>query len=180
MLPVPSNPDQRIYLGIEASEEFSLNDIRAEVVLIEVFSMYCPHCQHEAPNVNKLFHRIAADPALASRVKILGIGVGNTGYEVDVFRKRFDIPFPLIPDRSRRLASQLEVSITPTFVAFASGKDGRLHRILHAPGPLGNVEDFLNRLLEQADAAKDISQRQVHPAKYALPAGMKGMGAEKS
>ena len=143
LLPVPSDPERRTYLGIDAPEEFSLTDIRAEVVLIEVFSMYCPHCQREAPRVNRLYRRIAADPLLAEQVKMIGIGVGNTTYEVDTFRKRFDIPFPLFPDRSRQIARQLEIRVTPTFVAFAHGSDGMLHPILHTSGPLGNVEDFL-------------------------------------
>jgi len=156
MLPAPSDPDQRLYLGIDDRETFSLDDIRAEVVLIEAFSMYCPHCQHEAPNVNRLYRRIADDPLLAAKVKMIGIGVGNTRYEVDAFRKRFEVPFPLFPDRSRLLARRLEVHVTPTFVAFADGSDGRRHPILRAPGPLGDVEQFLTRLLERAEAAKDI------------------------
>jgi thiol-disulfide isomerase/thioredoxin len=178
VLPAPSDPDQCAYLGIGASEEFSLNDIRAEVVLIEVFSMYCPHCQREAPNVNRLYRRITADPSLAGRVKMIGIGVGNTTYEVNIFRKNFDILFPLFPDRSRQLASQLEVRATPTFVAFAYGNNGRLHRILHAPGPLGNVEDFLARLIERADAAKGNSLRRGPPATAIFPASVNGRGAK--
>ena len=66
------------------------------------------------------------------------------------FRKRFNIRFPLFPDRSHQLARQLAVRVTPTFVAYTYATDGTLHRILNAPGPLGNVEDFLTRLLERA------------------------------
>ena len=180
VLPAPSDPDHRVYLGISASEEFSLNDIQAEVVLIEVFSMYCPHCQREAPNVNRLYRRITANPSLAGRIKMIGIGVGNTTYEVNIFRKNFDIPFPLLPDRNRRLASQLEVRETPTFVAFAYGNDGRLHQILHAPGSLGDVEDFLTHLLERADAAKDISRRQSPVETIVFPSGSNGLRVRKA
>ena len=150
MLPALSDQDQRTYLGIDAPGEFPLTDIRAEVVVIEVFSMYCPHCQHEAPNVNRFYQRIAADSSLNGRIKIIGIGAGNTRYEVDTFRKRFNIQFPLFPDRSRQLARQLDVRVTPTFVAYTYTTDGTLHRILNAPGSLGNVEDFLTRLIERA------------------------------
>ncbi len=180
LLPAPSDHHQQAYLGIGALQEFALTDIRAEVVLIEVFSMYCPHCQREAPNVNRLYRRIADDSVLAGRVKIFGIGVGNTSYEVDTFRKRFDIQFPLFPDRNRQIARQLAVRETPTFVAFAYGNDGTLHQILHAPGSLGNVEDFLTRLLERADAAKGLSQRFLSPAKGAFPAGGKRMSVRTS
>lgn len=150
VLPALADQDQRNYLGIDAPGAFPLTDIRAEVVVIEVFSMYCPHCQQEAPNVNRLYQRIAADPSLDGRIKVIGIGAGNTSYEVGAFRKRFNIRFPLFPDRSHQLARQLAVRVTPTFVAYTYATDGTLHRILNAPGPLGNVEDFLTRLLERA------------------------------
>jgi peroxiredoxin len=157
MLPALFDQDQRAYLGIDTTGEFPLTDIRAEVVLVEVFSMYCPHCQHEAPNVNRLYQRIAADPSLDGRIKIIGIGAGNTRYEVNAFQKRFNIRFPLFPDRNRQLAHQLAVRVTPTFVAFTYASDGTLHRILKVPGPLGNVEEFLARLLERVNVEKEIS-----------------------
>lgn len=150
LLPAPANPEEQAYLGIASAGPFALTDIRTEVLIVEVFSMYCPHCQREAPHVNRLYRRIVDDPSLAGRVKLIGIGVGNTTYEVDLFRKTFEIPFPLFPDRSRQLALQLEIRETPTFVAFVNGPDGNLQRILHAPGPIGNLEDFLNRVLELA------------------------------
>jgi len=179
MLPAPSGPEERLYLGIGTLQSFALDDIQAEVVLIEVFSMYCPHCQREAPNVNRLYRRITADSMLAEKIKMIGIGVGNTRYEVDAFRKRFEVPFPLFPDRSRVLTGRLAVPVTPTFVAFAKGSDGRLHRILHAPGPLGDVEDFLIHLLEQAEAAKAISS-DPSLGKGFLPAAMVSGNARKS
>ena len=151
LLPALSDPDQQAYLGIDGTQTFALEEIHAPIVLIEVFSMYCPHCQREAPNVNRLYRHIDEDPLLASRVKLIGIGVGNTTYEVDLFRKAFDIPFPLFPDRSRRLAFGLEVRETPTFVGFARKIDGGLQRILFNPGPIGDMAAFLDRLLESAD-----------------------------
>lgn len=153
VLPPLSDPNQQAYLGIAGTQAFALEEIHAPIVLIEVFSMYCPHCQREAPNVNRLYRHIAEDPLLANRIKLIGIGVGNTAYEVDLFRKAFDIPFPLFPDRSRQLAFGLEVRQTPTFVGFARKIDGGLQRILFNPGPIGDAAAFLNLLLERAEHA---------------------------
>jgi protein-disulfide isomerase len=50
---VPENPAEKTYLGLTKSGEFSVRDIDADVVIIEVFSMYCPICQGEAPKVNE-------------------------------------------------------------------------------------------------------------------------------
>ena len=41
VLPVPGDPAQREYLGLAAAEgTFKIPDIQAEVVIIEIFSMY--------------------------------------------------------------------------------------------------------------------------------------------
>ncbi|MBL0715287.1 MAG: AhpC/TSA family protein, partial [Desulfosarcina sp.] len=56
------------------------------------------------------------DPQLKGRIKIIGIGVGNTPYEIGRFRQTYAIPFPLFADRSRALSMQLEARQTPTFI----------------------------------------------------------------
>ncbi|HUH65156.1 MAG TPA: hypothetical protein VLZ07_01875 [Syntrophales bacterium] len=61
--------------------------------------MYCPYCQREAPNVNDLFARIERDPALKGKIKIIGIGTGNTSCEVHVFKKQYNVPFSRLPRR---------------------------------------------------------------------------------
>ena len=40
ILPVPQDPELRLYLGISGKESFTIPEIKAEVVLIEIFSMY--------------------------------------------------------------------------------------------------------------------------------------------
>ena len=39
-LSVPKNDGHRKYLGIDGKEAFSIPDIKADVVIIEIFSMY--------------------------------------------------------------------------------------------------------------------------------------------
>ena len=146
----PEDEKLRSYLGLPAKETFRLEDIQADLLIVEFFDMYCPHCQREAPNVNRLYRRIAQDPGLHGRVKLIGIGVGNTRYEVDLFAKTFAVPFPLFPDRERHFVRQLDVRQTPTFVGLVPKPGKGLEPVLHAPGPLGNVEDFLDRLLRMA------------------------------
>ena len=54
----PNNPDHLKYLGLSGSGIFKINQIKTDIVIIEIFSMYCPYCQAEAPNVNRLFASI--------------------------------------------------------------------------------------------------------------------------
>ena len=154
MLPALSDSVQRDYLGIKTTEPFALNDIQTQVLIVEVFDFYCPHCQQEAPNVNRLYENIAADPYLKDHVKLIGIGVRNTTFEVNQFRKTFAVPFPLFPDRSRDIARQLEIRQTPTFVGFVLEPDGMLRRFMHAPGGLGKVDEFLARVVRLSGLEK--------------------------
>jgi hypothetical protein len=39
-LPAPKDADHGIYLGVSGRKEFSVGDIPAEVVVIEIFNMY--------------------------------------------------------------------------------------------------------------------------------------------
>lgn len=149
VLPALDDPGQRAYLGIETTGAFQLADIRTQVLIIEVFSMYCPHCQREAPNVNNLYRSISADPYLRNRIKLIGIGVSNTTYEVNQFRTSFEVPFPLFPDRSRDIARQLTVRQTPTFIGFV-WENGTPRQFLHAPGSMGKVDEFLARVVRLA------------------------------
>jgi thiol-disulfide isomerase/thioredoxin len=154
MLPPLTDPVQRDYLGVKTTEPFALNDIQTRVLIIEVFDFYCPHCQREAPNVNRLYQSIASDLYLKDRIKLIGIGVRNTAFEVNQFRKSFVVPFPLFPDRSRDIARQLEIRQTPTFVGFVLEPDGRLRRFMHAPGGMGNVDEFLARVIRLSGLEK--------------------------
>src|SRR4030042_5892205 len=73
-LPVPADEGYRNYLGLKGAGEFLIPQIKAKGVLIEIFSMYCPHCQKDAPVVNDLYSRIMSDDALRDNIKLIGIG----------------------------------------------------------------------------------------------------------
>ena len=83
-LSVPQEPEHQKYLGLPDKGQFTIPQIKAEVVLIEFFSMYCPYCQDEAPRVNKFYNKIENDSDLKNKIRLIGIGVGNSPYEVNV------------------------------------------------------------------------------------------------
>ena len=89
-LAIPADTGYQKYLGIKGEGTFSLPQIKASVVIIEIFSMYCPHCQREAPSVNDLFSKIQSSEKLKDKVKLVGIGVGNSPYEVEFQKDLFN------------------------------------------------------------------------------------------
>ena len=54
----------RAYLGLTRPGPFTLKDIQARYVLLEIFSDSCPHCMLAAPGVNRLFRLIEGNPKL--------------------------------------------------------------------------------------------------------------------
>ena len=140
-LPSPEETHDREYLKVGKSP-FLLSQIDSKVLIVEIFSMYCPHCQKEAPNVNALFEAITAKPKLKSRIKMLGIGAGNSSFEVDAFRDHFNIEFALIPDADMAVCNQLSPVGTPYFFVLWK-KPGGLQVVYSKAGSIGDPKAFL-------------------------------------
>ena len=152
-LTVPSDEDYRNYLGLSGpvGSRFSPADIKADILLIELFSMYCPYCQEEAPHVNELYQRMEEVAAKGIVVKIIGLGTANTQFEVEHFRDTYNVPFPLFSDLDSAMFKALAGKGTPTFVGgLLHGPEGKPIIVLRKAGAFYNAEHFLKELLEKS------------------------------
>ena len=146
-LTIPSKHSYRSYLGLPASGFFKIDEIKARVVIIEIFSMYCPHCQSDAPRVNELYRMIEKNPDLKDKIKLIGIGAGNSPYEVEIFRETYDIPFPLFADGDFSIHTVLGGVRTPYFIGVRINDDGT-HQIFYSkPGGVNKADQFLEMML---------------------------------
>lgn len=145
----PDSAEHREYLNLpQEASTFTLADMDAPAVLLQIFSMYCPICQREAPEVNALYAALQRED-LADTIKILGLGAGNSDLEVQVFQERYDIPFPLISDPDYVLHKAFGGVGTPYFVLVqpsGSAEGGHVVRLSHL-GAFDSVEEFLDALL---------------------------------
>ena len=142
----PETPGERAYLGIVENDSFDPTTITGRLLVIEIFSMYCPFCQREAPNVNRLYQAIEASDTLRGRVKMIGIGVGNSAYEVDHFRKHYQISFPLFPDEDFVIHQLLGEVRTPFFIIASIGPNDNGRVLWTGAGTMDPLDTFINRL----------------------------------
>jgi len=89
---------ERVYLGIPQKKSFSLKEIRGNLILIEFISTYCVSCQRQTPIFNELYTSIENDPGLKGKVKMIGVAAGNNQMEVEIYKKEYKVPYPIISD----------------------------------------------------------------------------------
>ncbi len=154
-LPIPKNPEEKSYLGLTGEGSFTIPKVKARVVIIEIFSMYCPYCQKEAPTVNELYSAIENNPALKGKIKIIGIGAGNTPMEVDVFRKKFQIAFPLFPDVDYSIHKVCGEVRTPYFIGVKINDNGTNEVIYSKLGSIEDTNKFLELIIKLSGLKKE-------------------------
>ncbi|MEM5786588.1 MAG: TlpA disulfide reductase family protein [Syntrophobacteraceae bacterium] len=152
-LPLPQKMEERKYLRIEQGP-FKLSQIDAPVLIVQIFSMYCPHCQKEAPNVNALFQAISRKPEWKSKIKLLGLGAGNSAFEVNAFRRLYKIEFPLLPDADLSIHKRLGSVGTPYFFVLKNSPPRKLEVIYSEVGSFGQPEEFLAKIMDRAGFSK--------------------------
>jgi thiol-disulfide isomerase/thioredoxin len=153
-LVLPRDAAVRYYLGLSGGmaffgdKTFKITKIKSEVVILEIFSMYCPYCQAEAPNVKAVYEKIEKNPRLRNKIKILGIGAGNNSYEVETFKKKYQIPFPLFADREFILHKKFGEVRTPYFIVLRNYPNGSYRIVYSKLGAFGDVDQFLNLIID--------------------------------
>ncbi len=148
-LPAPEDPADLTYLGLAPGQAFKIPQIKAQIVIIEIFSMYCPHCQREAPNVNAFYEHIKKDRKYKDRVRLIGIGAGNSAFEIAFFKKKYAVPFPMFPDEKFEIHKKVGEVRTPYFIGVKI--DSGTATIFYSQ--LGGPDDsrqFLDKLLKHS------------------------------
>ena len=150
-LPVPEKLEEQQYLGLEGKGTFTVSKIKARVVILEIFSMYCPFCQKEAPNVKALHRMIAQNEDLNKRIKMIGVGAGNSPFEVNTYKSAYGMTFPHFADTDFSIHDALGKVRTPYFIVIKLGGDKPPKVIYSKVGGIGDPHSFLELIAKESD-----------------------------
>ena len=86
------------YLGLTRKKNFTSDDMRGSVFIVEVFSTYCTTCPKNVPILNDVFDAIGKDAKSNGKIKIFGIAIGNNMREVESYKADYKVRFPILTD----------------------------------------------------------------------------------
>ena len=122
-LDAPVSEKDRNYLSLKDAATFSLSQISAKLIVLEIFSFYCPHCRMQAPKLNKIYKLIQQDIELSSDIKMLGIIAAGDQGKADKWKTTLRVPFPLLPDLETEIWKKLGKPGVPyTLLVNSNGK----------------------------------------------------------
>lgn len=143
----------RAYLGIKKDQFFTLNDVRADMVLVEIMNTSCSSCRKQAAVYNELYSLIGAHPETRSKIKLMAIAVGNTDQEVQVFKDRFQVAFPMVGDPKYLFWDATGRTMTPLSLLVRQNPQGMAGVVaathLGLQSRAASVFDELQQLLKQ-------------------------------
>ena len=107
----------------------------ADVVVLSFFDMYCPHCQKNAKHVNELA-AMSRRQGVGGQIDFYAIGWNNTPMEVEMYRKRYKVTYPVIPDRDRSISARFGKFRPPLVIALKKqgGQWKEFYRVVDTQG----------------------------------------------
>ncbi len=156
-LPTPVSKADAAYLGLsDATDSFRMDQIRARVLVVEVFDMYCRFCQGAAPKVDQVYE-LNLHSGFGDEVKMIGVGRMNTEMEVATFKEKYKVRFPLFPDKDLTITRALHAQDegTPHFIVFRREPGDRAEVVYSRTGAFDDPKAFYDTILKSSGLRKE-------------------------
>jgi hypothetical protein len=93
--------------------------------------------------------KIETNPKFKDTVKLIGIGAGNSLFEINFFKKKYAVPFPLFPDADFTIHQKIGEVRTPYFIGVKIENGSATIYYSQLGGP-EDSRQFLEKLLSKA------------------------------
>ena len=100
--------------------------------------------------MNELYQAIEARKDLKGKMKVIGIGTGNSDFEVNFFRKKYEVPFPLFSDEDYAIHKTMGEVRTPYFIGVRLNGDGKAEVFYSKLGGFSNAKEFLDLMVKSS------------------------------
>ena len=100
--------------------------------------------------MNELYEAIEGRKDLKGKMKLIGIGTGNSDFEVNFFRKKYEVPFPLFSDEDYTIHKAIGEVRTPYFIGVRLKGDGTAEVFYSKLGGFGNAKKFLDLMVKSS------------------------------
>ena len=156
MLKAPATSEDAAYLGTAEGQPFKISDIKADLVVVEIGSVFCGVCQKMVDVFNEVYSLIESNPETKGRIKMIGIFIGDIPSDIKAFREGLGGLYPIIPDEKFDVHKEVGNKYTP-FTVFvrqnSNGKPGIVVKTHEIPNE--DSKDFYSEI--QALLKMDIS-----------------------
>ena len=159
----------RGFFSLFTKKNLAIADINSEIILVEFFNSYCTSCQAQAPVMNEVYKSVQKNPMLRKKVRFIGIGSGNNEHEVEQFKERQEVPFPLIADQRFSFYDAMgEPGGTP-FMLVLKKRGNEAVVVGTHNGLTKNISFFINCLTTAAE--QDIATLTRRVTEHEIPSG---------
>ena len=100
--------------------------------------------------MNELYQAIEGRKDLKGKMKLIGIGAGNSDFEVNFFRKKYEVPFPLFSDEDYAIHKAIGEVRTPYFIGVKLKGDGKAEVFYSKLGGFKDTNKFLDMMVKSS------------------------------
>ena len=98
--------------------------------------------------MNELYRSMQARKDLKNKIKLIGIGAGNSDFEVNCVRKKYEMPFPLVSEEEYSIHKTLGEVRTPYFTGVRLKSDGSSEVFYSKLGGFKDAGKFLELMVK--------------------------------
>ena len=140
----PGRPAPGFTLPRLEGDPVSLEALRGRVVLVNFWATWCKPCEDEMPAMERLYGSLEGQP-----FELLAVSVDDDAEQVEAFRQRLALSFPILLDPSKEVAGAYQSYRFPE--TYLIDRDGTL--VARYVGPrewdAPEYRDRIRRLLDE-------------------------------
>jgi thiol-disulfide isomerase/thioredoxin len=147
--PIALSAEENKYLGLGQRKDFSLDDIKTKLILIDFIGTNCHFCIQSIPTMNEIYKAVEKDRNLRANVKMLAVAAGGTLTEVDYFKKSFGVLFPILADPEYKAHESVGEPRVPFLIFARQDRQGNWVVVNTKVGLMGIAEARAATYLEE-------------------------------